>query len=67
MELAVHSDLFYLSEPKSSSRAGGNLFLAGDTINPKNNGSILLNIAHIINVVMTSAAEAELGAIFINM
>ena len=32
---------------------------------PPNNGTVL-NIAQIIKAVMTSAAEAELGALYIN-
>ena len=64
MKLAVHSDANYLSEPKSRSRAGGHFFLSGDTRNPGNNGEVL-NIAHIIKHVMSSATEAELSALYI--
>jgi hypothetical protein len=64
MKLAVHSDASYLSEPKARSRAGGHFFLSGDTTNPGNNGAVL-NIAHIIKHVMSSATEAELAALYI--
>ena len=64
MILAVHSDASYLSEPKARSRAGGHFFLSHDTDNPPNNGGIL-NIAHIIKHVMSSATEAELAALYI--
>ena len=64
MILAVHSDASYLSEPKARSRAGGHFFLSEDNDNPPNNGAIL-NIAHIIKHVMSSATEAELGALYI--
>eukprot|EP00956_Cyclotella_meneghiniana_P003709 scaffold4513_cov37-Cyclotella_meneghiniana.AAC.4 len=64
MILAVHSDASYLSEPKARSRAGGHFFLSHDTDNPPNNGAIL-NIAHIIKHVMSSATEAELAALYI--
>ena len=47
-------------------RSGGDFFLELDTINPKNNGAVL-NISQIIKAVMTSTAEYELGAIFINV
>ena len=64
MILAVHSDASYLSEPKARSRAGGHFFLSSDTMIPPNNGAIL-NIAHIIKNVMSSATEAELAGLFI--
>jgi hypothetical protein len=65
MILAIHSDASYLSEPKARSRAGGHMFMAGDDEIPINNGAVL-NISQIIKSVMSSAAEAELGALFIN-
>ena len=40
------------------------LFLSSDFTVPHNNGAIL-NIAHIIKHVMTSATEAELAALYI--
>ena len=64
MELAAHSDASYLSEPKARSRAGGHFFLSDDAEMPNNNGAVL-NIAHIIKHVMTSATEAELAALYI--
>ncbi len=65
MILAVHSNAGYLNKSKSPSRAGGHFFLSSNIANPPNNGAIL-NIAQIIDAVMSSAAEAELGALFIN-
>ena len=64
MKLAVHSNASYLSEPKARSRAGGHFFLSSDYEVPHNNGAVL-NIAHIIKHVMTSATEAELAALYI--
>ena len=64
MVLAVHSDASYLSEPKARSRAGGHFFLASDCTIPQNNGAVL-NIAHIIKHVMSSATEAELAGLYI--
>jgi hypothetical protein len=64
MILAVHSDASYLSEPKARSRAGGHFFLSNNSDIPPNNGAIL-NIAHIIKNVMSSATEAELAALYI--
>jgi hypothetical protein len=64
MILAVHSNASYLSKPKVRSRAGDHFFLSSDTKLLANNGAIL-NIAHIIKNVMSSATEAELSALYI--
>ena len=65
MVLACHSDASFLSEPGTHSRAGGNFFLSNYATMPENNGAVL-NIAQIIKTVMTSAAEEEIVAMFIN-
>jgi hypothetical protein len=65
MVLAAHSDASYLSESKARSRAGGHFFLSENDQFPQNNGAII-TISQIIKAVMSSAAEAELGALFIN-
>lgn len=62
--LAAHSDASYLSKPKARSRAGGHFFLSTSVEMPSNNGAIL-NIAHIIKHVTSSAMEAELAALYI--
>ncbi len=65
MRLAIHSNALYLSEPKACSKAGGHMFMAGNEDIPINNNAVL-NISQIIRAVMSSAAEAKLGALFIN-
>ena len=65
MCLAVHSDASYLNKSKARSRAGGHFFLASDVPIPANNGAVL-NTANLIKTAMSSAAEAEMGAIFLN-
>jgi hypothetical protein len=65
MILAVHSNAGYCNEKKLKSRAGGHFFLSNDDEFPPNNGAIL-TVATIIKAVMSSAAEAELGALYIN-
>ena len=65
MVLAVHSDAGYNNEAQARSRAGGHFYLSRNEDIPPNNGSIL-TIAQIIKAVMSSAAEAELGALYIN-
>ncbi len=62
---AVHSNAGYCNKKKARSRAGGHFFLSNDETFPPNNGVILTN-ATIINAVMSSAAEAELGALYLN-
>jgi hypothetical protein len=65
MILAIHSNASYLSEPKAQSQASGHMFMAGYDKIPINNGAIL-NISQVKKSVMSSAAEAELAALFIN-
>jgi len=64
----VHSDALYLSAPKARSRAGGYFFLGslprdGDPI--RLNGAIHITCT-ILKLVAASAAEAVLGALFLN-
>ena len=65
MVLAGHSDASYISETNARSRAGGHFFMSADSPNPPNNGTVL-TISQIIKGVMSSAAEAKLGDLFIN-
>jgi hypothetical protein len=65
MVLAGHSDASYLSKSKVCSQAGGHFFMSSNTAKPLNNCAIL-TIAQIIKVVMSSAAEAKMGALYIN-
>jgi hypothetical protein len=65
MVLVVHSNALYLSKPKARSHASGHFFMSSDTKDPANNGAVL-NIAQLIKAVMSLAAEAELGALYIN-
>jgi hypothetical protein len=65
MILAVHSNAGYCNGKNARSRAGGHFFLSNDKPFPPNNGAILTQ-ASIIKEVMSSAAEAELGALFLN-
>ena len=65
MTIAVHSNVRYCNKKKSRSQAGGHFFLSNDNEHPPNNGAIL-TIATIIKAVMSSAAEAVLGALYLN-
>jgi hypothetical protein len=68
MLLQVHSDASYLNEPDGRSTAGGHYFLGKL---PIDNQPIFLNgaiyaLCTILKHVAASAAEAELGALFLN-
>ena len=68
MILNVHSDASYLTAPRARSRAGGHFFLGSlpkDGCPIRLNGAILTQCA-ILKCVAASAAEAELGALFLN-
>ena len=65
MVLTVHSDASYLSEPSARSRVGGHFFCSSDVDDPPDNGAVL-NISKILKAVMSSAAEAKLGVLYIN-
>ena len=64
MVLAVHSNARYLSKLKVRSRAGGHFFLSSNKAVPPNIGAVL-NIAHIIKNIMSSATEVELAGLYI--
>jgi hypothetical protein len=68
MVLNVHSDASYLSAPNAHSCTGGYFFLGSI---PKDDSPIIINGAihitcTILKLVAASAAEAELGALFLN-
>jgi hypothetical protein len=69
MILAVESDASYLSVAKGRSRAAGYFFLTDKTASAtgqyKPNGAVHV-LCHIMREVLSSAAEAELGALFHN-
>jgi hypothetical protein len=65
MILAIHSDASYLSKASARSQVGGHFFCFKDSKNPHNNGTVH-NVSKILKAIMSSAAEAELGALYIN-
>ena len=69
MVLNIHSDASYLSEPRAKSRLAGHFFLGsvpkkGESI--KMNGAIYVACG-VLRIVVCSAAEAELAALFLNI
>jgi hypothetical protein len=67
MILHNHSNAAYLVASEAQSRVGGYTYLGNTNTNTLQiiNGPILV-IAKIIKSVMSSAAEAEVGALFMN-
>jgi hypothetical protein len=65
MILAVHSNAGYANEKNARSQAGGHFFLSNNKPYPLNNGAVLTNVT-IIKNVMASAAEAKIGALYLN-
>jgi hypothetical protein len=65
MIYSIHSDAGYLNEANARSHAGEHHFLSENQPFPPNNGAIL-TISEIIKAVISSATEAELGALYIN-
>jgi hypothetical protein len=66
MILHIHSDASYLSAPEARSRAGGHHFLGNAPNKPPINNGPILNLVQVLRTVMPSAAEAEVGALFVN-
>ena len=68
MQLKIHSDASYLSEPKAKSRIGGYFYLGNKTNSsapPLTNGPLLCHTT-VLKHVVSSVAEAEFGAVFVN-
>jgi hypothetical protein len=67
MILHIHSDASYLSEKEAKKRSGGFFYMGSSTKTDEKitNGAILI-ISKFLKHVMSLAAEAEIGAVFIN-
>jgi hypothetical protein len=66
MVLQVSSDPSYLSESEPQSRTGGYFYLSNNDGRQQQINGPILCLPSITKHVMTSAAEAEVGSIFIN-
>jgi hypothetical protein len=68
MQLNIHSDASYLSETKAKSRIGGYFYLGNKTNSPKktlSNGPLLCHTT-VLKQVVSSVAEEEFGALFVD-
>jgi hypothetical protein len=63
MQLAAHSDAGFHNETRGRSRNGAHIFLSEDDERPRWNGAVL-TLAGILKNVLSSAAEAELAALY---
>jgi hypothetical protein len=67
MILRIHSDASYLSENEAKRRAGGFFYMGSNTKTDKKlTDGETSTISKVLKHVMSSAAEAEIGAVFIN-
>jgi hypothetical protein len=65
MILLIHSDASYLSEKEANSIAGGFFYMGSSTsVDKKLTNRAILIISKVLKHVMSSAAEAEIGAVF---
>jgi hypothetical protein len=63
--LAIHRDASYLSKSLARSWVGGHFFCSSNIDDPPSNGAVL-NLSKILKAIMSSTAEAKLGALYIN-
>jgi hypothetical protein len=67
MILHIHSDASYISESEAKSRAGGFFYMGKATKHDQNlTHEAMLIVSKVLKHIMSSAAEAEIGAVFIN-
>ena len=66
MILKIHSDASYLSEPKAKSRFGGHYYLGSKPLHATTINGAVHNTASLLKNVVSSASEAEYGALFMN-
>jgi hypothetical protein len=63
MILCAHANADFNNKSKGCSQAGAHIFVSKNNLFPKHNGPIL-SIFQIMKFVMSSAAEAELSALY---
>jgi hypothetical protein len=67
MILKGHSDASYLNASKARSRVGGHFYLGNLASKPECYNGAILNPVGILRHVASSAAEAEVGGLFVNL
>lgn len=66
MQLRIHSDTSYLNAPKARSRVGGHHYLGNTNDDDDFHNGPILNPTGTLRHVVSSAAEAEVGGLFVN-
>ena len=66
MILKAHTDVSYLSEPGAKSRFGGHFYMGKRPARSITTNGPVLNTASILRNIVSSAAEAEYGGMFMN-
>jgi hypothetical protein len=67
MILNIHSDARYFNEPEARSRAEGNFLMSSKPRNGEQQHTCaVLTLSKILRMVVVSAAEAEIGALYLN-
>jgi hypothetical protein len=66
MILKVQSDASYLSKPQACSRAAGHFYMGNNGTDSDTNQGATLATTLIVKPVLSSASEAEIGALFEN-
>jgi hypothetical protein len=67
MLLKGHSDASYLNASNARSRVGGHFYLGNHDTTPDVSNGAVLNPVGILRHVASSAAEAEIGGLFVNL
>ena len=65
MQYKIHTDASYLNERQARSRTGSHHYLDNKPPKPEINNGAVLNQAGILRMVVSSAAEAEIGGLFV--
>jgi hypothetical protein len=66
MILKLHSDASYNSEPKACSRSGGHFYMGNNNNADDTTNRAILATTGVMKAVLSSASEAEIGALFEN-
>jgi hypothetical protein len=67
MILNIQSNAGYLNEPEARSRAGGHFFMSSKPTNgEQQHNCAVLTLSTILRMVLASAAETEIGALYLN-
>lgn len=67
MQLQVHSNASYLNETEAQSQVGGYFCMTNNAPKEDIDNGAIINPTGVLKVVVSSAAEVEVGALFVNV